>query len=212
MLLAFKTEIYDPLQPVWAFRNASRNNKQLAIVNGLNGKIWMETVENIGNIFESMNLPLKWIQTVPAQGQWGKAPTIYLSDDLNTVIDLDIDYAMVAAAEKWNEKEREKPEEKQEILYDWKSFEKPLMDGRLDAFFPDGITLPPLRNVKLNEIRRLHPKWMPAHHSGYINAKIAERMEGEEKQGMGVLKYFLAGCFLMLITFIVMYGITTVWK
>lgn len=212
MLLAFKTEVFDPMQPVWGFRAASRGNKPLAIVNGMSGKIWMETVENIGNIYESMNLPLKWILTVPTQGQFGKANTIYLCDDLNTTINLDIDYALVAAAEAWNANEALKPEEEQEILYDWNSFEKPLMDGRLDAFLPDGIKLPPLRVVNLDDIRRLHPKWMPAHHSGYINAKIAERTEGEEKQGMGILKFFLAGCFMMLITFIIIYGITTVWK
>jgi hypothetical protein len=199
MLLAFKTEVYDRMQPVWGFRAASSGNKPLAIVNGMSGKIWMETVENIGNIFESMNLPLKWILTVPSQGQFGKANTIYLCDDLNTTINLDIDYALVAAAEAWNEIEALKPEAEQEILYDWNTFEKPLMDGRLDALFPDGIKLPPIRVINFNDIRRLHPKWMPAHHSGYINAKIAERTEGEEKDGKTFLKFVVIGGIFLII-------------
>jgi hypothetical protein len=206
--ILFKTEVYDLMQPVWGFRDAAKGNRPVAIINGMNGKIWMESLEYVAAIFKSMVLPLKWIITAPVTGQLGKVNTIYVSDDWNIVHNLDIDYAIVEIVHKWNEKHQKVQVETEEGIYevesihDWATFQEHLMNGDLAAMLPTGVTLPPLRVVDLHEIRRYLPKWTASHHSGYIESEVADRREGEEKAGQELLKYFIVGCFLVLLVIV----------
>jgi hypothetical protein len=120
------------------------------------------------------------------QGQFGTSNTVYLSDDWNIVHNLDIDYAIVEIAHKWNEThskvylETEDGSIEVEAIHDWETFEQHLMNGDLDRMFPDGIKLPPFRIVDTHEIRRYLPKWTAAHHAGYINQEVAKR-ENKDK-------------------------------
>lgn len=208
-LLIFYKEVYEPMQPVWGFRTAAKKSdakSTQAIIRTMNGKIWLEPLDFIANVFESLNLPLRWIITVPVSGQMGKVNTIDVSDDWNVVHNLDIDYAIVEAAHRWTEKYPNDP------LYDWNSFQTKLMDGSLDAMFPQGIKLPPFRVVDMHEIRRYRPKWHAAHHSGFINAKVEERKGDEEKKGQTLIKYFAIGAVLIIIASAIGYVMLTGMK
>ena len=90
--LAFKTEVYDMMQPVWGFRASAASGRPQMIIQGMNGKMWMESVDHVANIFRSLSLPLMWIITVPIAGQMGKVNTAIVSDDWNIVHNQDIDY------------------------------------------------------------------------------------------------------------------------
>jgi hypothetical protein len=176
--IAFWTEVYVPMKPVWGYRAANKNNIPVSIVTGMNHKIWFETTEYIAGIFKSLELPLMWILTsTTAAGQMGKVNTTFVGDDWNIIHDQDIDYAIVYAAREWN---KDKNQESPEYIKDWGTFEQHLMNGDLDRLFPEGITLPPFRIVDTHEIRRYLPKWTAAHHAGYINQEVAKR-ENKDK-------------------------------
>lgn len=224
-IIAFKTEVFDPMQPVWGFRAAARKkgaDANLAIVVGMNGKLWMETIEHISNIFSSMALPLKWIITVPVVGQFGRVNTSFVCDDWNIVHNLDNDYAIVEAINKWNSKVEltniliKKADgtdtEELDLIYDWTTFEKHLMDGSLDDMFPEGIQLPPLRVVNFHEVRRYLPKWNAAHHAGYINQEVAKRLEKEDKEGKTLLTFALIAGAIMVVCAALCYAILTLVK
>lgn len=216
--ILFYTEVYQPMQPVWGFRKAAKARENSpeatqAIVRTMNGKIWLEPLEFVANVFKSMNLPLKWIITVPVSGQMGKVNTIDVSDDWNVVNNLDIDYAIVEVAHKWNEFVKAnqihvfvldaegKPVETEDLdyVYDWQSFNKKLMDGTFDKKFLNGIVLPPFRIVDMHEIRRYRPKWHAAHHSGYLNAELDDRREEDPKKEQRLIILFVAGCVAIMV-------------
>ena len=198
-IVAFKTEVYDVMKPVWGFRNAAASGKPQMIVQGMNGKMWLESVDHIANIFKSLSLPLMWIITVPVSGQMGKVNTSIVSDDWNIVHNLDIDYAIVEIAHRWNTNELLKPEEERHLVYDWDSFSIHLMNGDFKAMFPEGVTLPPFRIVDLHEIKNYVPKWDAAHHAGYINQEVAKRRADDDKKGTELIRYaIVAGAVLVL--------------
>jgi hypothetical protein len=198
-IVYFKTEVYDMLQPVWGFRDSAASGKPQMIVQGMNGKMWLESVDHVANIFRSMALPLMWIITVPISGQMGKVNTAIVSDDWNVVHNLDIDYAIVDIVHKWHEKQEELPEEERQYVHDWASFQKHLMNGDFAEMVPDGVVLPPFRVVNLNEIKTYLPKWDAAHHAGYINREVEARMKNPEEKGAELLKYAITAAGIMLI-------------
>ena len=234
ILIAVKTEIVDPMQPVWGFRNAVRNNKSQMLVQGMNGKMWLETVDHVANIFKSMKLPLMWIVTIPVVGQMGKVNTSIVSDDWNIVHNIDIDYAIVEIVHRWNNEQKNMisamvkddgegniieytEDEKLEfartrMIYNWDSFNTHLMNGDLNRFVPEGMVLPPLRVVNLNEIKIYLPKWDAAHHAGYINQAVAERTKEEDKQGNTMVKYAIVSGAILLVCAVFAYLIITTAK
>lgn len=220
MGVAFWTEVYTPMQPVWGFRATAKAKvgstaSTLAIVRTMNGKIWMEGLEYIASVFSSLTLPLKWILTVPVNGQMGSVNIVDVCDDWNIVHNLDIDYAIVEIIHRWNEHAKnesiyvkipdpanpEKLVNSNELdqIYDYKSFEVKLMDGTLDKFVPDGVKLPPFRFVDLNTVRRYLPKWQAAHHSGYINQKVDERKEEDPEKNRKLMYIFAGGCIAIFV-------------
>jgi hypothetical protein len=213
--LIFWTEVFVPLKPVWGFRSASKNNVPMTIVTGMNHKIWFEATEYIAGIFKSLNLPLMWILTsTTAAGQMGKVNTTFVGDDWNIVHDQDIDYAIVYAIDKWNEKHPAPtdPNIETEFIYDWASFEKHLMNGELDKLFPEGIKLPPFRVVDTHEIRRYLPKWTAAHHAGYINQEVAKRETKDKDEGKRLLMFSIGAGVLVIALCAIGYMIITTAK
>jgi hypothetical protein len=188
LLVAFWTEVYTVMKPVWGFRSAAKNHTPMAIITGMNHNIWMESTEYVAGIFKSLELPLMWILTSKtAAGQMGgKVNTIFLGDDWNIVHDQDIDYAIAYAAQEWN---KEHPDQ---FIKDWGTFEQHLMNGDLDRMFPEGIRLPPFRVVDTTEIQRYLPKWAASHHAGYINQEVAKRENKNPEQNQKAM-YFLMG-------------------
>jgi len=199
MLALFKLEVYDRLEPVWGYRMASIHNIPQAIVRGMSGKIRLLPVTEVAGIFSAMGLPLKWIQTVPSQGQLGKVNTIEVADDWNIVHNTDIDYAIVEAVHKWNEEWKKTHADNDDgYIYDFDSFDVHLMNGDLDTMFPRGVKLPPFRNVDLHEIRRYLPKWTASHHSGYITAELDKRKKEDDGKGSDLFKWaLLAGAAIL---------------
>lgn len=199
-VVAFKTEVYDAMAPVWGFRESATTGKPQMIVQGMNGKMWLETVDHVANIFRSLTLPLMWIITVPIAGQMGKVNTAIVSDDWNIVHNLDIDYAIVEIAHRWNAREDLIEDETQRAyIHDWDSFSKHLMNGDFKEIIPEGVVLPPFRVVDLHEIKNYVPKWDAAHHAGYINQEVNNRRKEEEKKGTELIKYaIVAGAILLL--------------
>lgn len=196
MGVAFYTEVYVRLKPVWKFRTADRENTPISIITGMNHKIWMETTEYVAGIFRSLELPLMWILTsTTAAGQMGKVNTTFVGDDWNIVHDQEIDYAIVYAVRKWNEG---KNTEDVEFITDWETFELHLMNSDLDRMFPEGIKIPPLRIVNTHEIKRYLPKWAASHHAGYINQEVVKR-ETKDKEDSKKQLYFLAGGGLLML-------------
>lgn len=195
----FKTEVYDMLQPVWGFRDSAASGKPQMIVQGMNGKMWLESVDHVANIFRSLNLPLMWIITVPIAGQMGKVNTAIVSDDWNIVHNLDIDYAIVEIVHRWNSREETKPEGERKLIHDYTSFDMHLMNGDLAELIPEGIVLPPFRVVNLNEIKTYLPKWDAAHHAGYINQEVQSRMKNDENKGEQLIKMAIIAAGILLI-------------
>ena len=222
--IAVYTEIYTPLKSVWGVRGAMRGGTPLSIIFGMNGKIWLEELQHIAGIFSSMALPLKWIITAPVSGQLDKANTIVVSDDWNIVHNLDIDYAIVAMANAWNEKatregirvqywDTEKKAlvdgEDLDLIYDWDTFNSHLMDGSMDKLYPDGVKLPPFRIVNMHEIRKYLPVWDASHHAGYINQEVAEREEKDDKEGKEWIKFAIVAGAIILLSAVMAYVILT---
>lgn len=205
-LMLFKIEVYDRMQPVWGFRDASASGKPQAIIRGMNGKIWLESVEYVANVFSAMSLPLKWIITAPVSGQMGKVNTIEVSDDWNIVHNVDIDYAIVAAVHEWN---KDHPLGDDDHIFDSHTFMKHLMNGGLDKKFPDGVVLPPFRIVDMNEVRRYLPKWSASHHSGFINAKVEERLGDKLKEVPDMMKYALIAAGAVILAGVLAYVMIT---
>lgn len=198
-IVLFKTEVYDLMQPVWGFRGAAASGKPQMIIQGMNGKIWLESVEHVANIFRSISLPLMWIITVPIAGQMGKVNTAIASDDWNIVHNLDIDYAIIAIATAWNTVEEAKPESERRYVHDWDTFSKYLVSGDFKTIMPDGVILPPFRVVDLNEIKTYLPKWNAAHHAGYINQEVNNRIKKDDKAGSELIKFgLIAGAILLI--------------
>jgi hypothetical protein len=205
--------IYEPLKPVWGFRTASMNNKPQSIIHGMNGQIWLEATDYVAGLFRSMNLPLMWIITAPVSGQMGKVSTLEMSDDWNIVHNIDIDYAIVEIVHRWNENQKSlNPDTKPEdlvsqglIIYDWKTLEKRLLNGDLDAFVPHGVKLPPFRIVDLHEVRRYLPKWTAAHFAGYINQEVAKRQTKDENSGKTMMTYALIAGGIIIISAVFAY-------
>jgi hypothetical protein len=204
-LIVFKTEVYDQMQPVWGFRNASASGKPQMIITGMNGKMWLESVDHVANIFRSLTLPLMWIITVPVAGQMGKVNTAIVSDDWNIVHNQDIDYAIVEIAHAWNEKQNAKPESEREFVHDWDSFSKHLMNGDFKTMMPEGVILPPFRVVDFHELKNYLPKWDAAHHAGYINQEVNNRRKDETKEGTEILKFAVIGGAVLMICAIFAY-------
>lgn len=226
--IAFKTEFLDVMAPVMGFRDSARSNKPQMIVQGMNGKMWLESVDHVANIFRSMTLPLMWIITVPVAGQMGKVNTSIVSDDWNIVHNIDIDYAIVEIAHRWNDiqeqimktlvhentglpyDEEEKMVYAQDnLIYNWDTFDKHLMNGDLFALVPEGVTLPPFRVVDLHEVKNYLPKWDAAHHAGYINQEVANRKGDEEKKGETLVKYAIVAGAILLICAVFSYLLIT---
>lgn len=204
-LAIFKLEVFDRMAEVWGYRDACLNKTPLAIIIGMSGKIWMKSVESIAGIFTAMGLPLKWIQTAPTQGQLGVCNTIIVSDDFNIVHNVDIDYAIVHAVHQWNEKN---PEGTDGFIYDYETFEEHLMNGDLDAMFPEGVVLPPFRRVNLHEIRKYLPVWTASAHSGYIQAELDKNKPDKDEEGSKrIMLYLLAGGVGIVICSIIAYMI-----
>ena len=198
-LILFKTEVYDQMQPVWGFRHAAASGKPQMIVQGMNGKMWLESVDHVANIFRSLTLPLMWIITVPVSGQMGKVNTSIVSDDWNIVHNIDIDYAIVEIAHAWNVREDDKPELEREYIHNWDTFSKHLMNGDFKSMMPEGVILPPFRVVDLHELKNYLPKWDAAHHAGYINQEVNNRRKDETKEGVEIVKYaVIAGAILLI--------------
>jgi len=198
-LILFKTEVYDQMQPVWGFRHAAASGKPQMIVQGMNGKMWLESVDHVANIFRSLTLPLMWIITVPVSGQMGKVNTSIVSDDWNIVHNIDIDYAIVEIAHAWNIREDDKPESDREYIHNWDTFSKHLMNGDFKSMMPEGVILPPFRVVDLHELKNYLPKWDAAHHAGYINQEVNNRRKDETKEGVEIVKYaVIAGAILLI--------------
>ena len=198
-LILFKTEVYDQMQPVWGFRHAAASGKPQMIVQGMNGKMWLESVDHVANIFRSLTLPLMWIITVPVSGQMGKVNTSIVSDDWNIVHNIDIDYAIVEVAHAWNIREDDKPESDREYIHNWDTFSKHLMNGDFKSMMPEGVILPPFRVVDLHELKNYLPKWDAAHHAGYINQEVNNRRKDETKEGVEIVKYaVIAGAILLI--------------
>jgi len=204
-IVAFKTEVYDIMQPVWGFRNAAASGKPQMIVVGMNGKMWMESVDHVANIFRSISLPLMWIITVPIAGQMGKVNTAIVSDDWNIVHNLDIDYAIVEIAHKWNSIEETKPEEQRQYVYNWDTFNHHLMIGDFNKMMPNGVTLPPFRVVDFHELKNYLPVWDAAHHAGYINQEVNNRRKDDEKSGTELMKWAIIAAGVMLISAVFTY-------
>jgi hypothetical protein len=198
-IIAFKTEVYDIMQPVWGFRNAAASGKPQMIIQGMNGKMWLESVDHVANIFRSMSLPLMWIITVPISGQMGKVNTAIVSDDWNIVHNVDIDYAIVEIVHTWNELEELKPEEEREYVHDWNTFNYHLLKGDFAQLFPKGVTLPPFRVVDLHELKNYLPVWDAAHHAGYINQEVNNRRKDDEKKGSELIKYAVVAGSIVLV-------------
>lgn len=216
MAMAFKLEVYDRLEPVWGHREASFRNIPEAIVHGMSGKIWIMPVDSVAGIFSAMGLPLRWIQTVPTQGQLGKVNVIELEDSWNIVHNVKIDLAIVEAAHAWNAEMKKRGFKEGDVddngisrfIYNWDTFEAHLMNGDLETFFPKGITLPPLLNVDFHEIRRYLPKWTASHHSGYINAELEKRKpEEDQKKGYTIVAYAVAAGTIMIVCAAIAYVI-----
>lgn len=195
----YKTEVYDMLQPVWGFRDSASSGKPQMIVQGMNGKMWLESVDHVANIFRSMALPLMWIITVPIAGQMGKVNTAIVSDDWNIVHNLDIDYAIIEIVHRWHEEQDKLPEDQRQYVHDWSTFEFHLMNGDFASVVPEGVVLPPFRVVNLNEIKTYLPKWDAAHHAGYINQEVQARMVNADEKGSELLKYAITAAGIMLI-------------
>ena len=208
-LVAFKTEVYDIMKPVWGFRDAASSGKPQMIIQGMNGKMWLESVDHVANIFRSMALPLMWIITIPIAGQMGKVNTAIVSDDWNIVHNIDIDYAIVEIAHRWNALEEQRPEEERQYVHSWDTFSFHLMNGDFAQLVPDGVTLPPFRTVNLNEIKAYLPKWDAAHHAGYINQEVNNRRKDDEKKGTELIKYAIVAGAIMLICCVLGYIIIT---
>jgi len=199
VLVYVKTEIYDMMAPVWGFRDSAASGKPQMLVQGMNGKMWLESVDHVANIFRSMALPLMWIVTVPVAGQMGKVNTSIVSDDWNIVHNLDIDYAIVEIVHRWHEEQDALPEAEREYIYDWATFSKHLMNGDFARLVPEGVTLPPFRVVNLHEIRQYLPKWDAAHHAGYVNQEVLNRMDTDEKKGSQLLQTAVVAAGILLI-------------
>jgi hypothetical protein len=205
--IAFWQYVYEPMKPVWGFRTAALGNKPQSIIHGMNGQIWLESTEYIAGLFRSLGLPLMWIITAPVSGQMGKVSTLEMSDDWNIVHNIDIDYAIVEIVHRFNEDAKAKnPDSTYDdlvksglVIHDYKTFEKKLMDGTLDAFIPKGITLPPFRIVDLHEVRRYLPKWTAAHFAGYINQEVAKRMKKDDDAGKDLMKWGIIAAGLILL-------------
>jgi len=212
-VLAVWQYVYEPLKPVWGFRTASIHNKPQSIIHGMNGQIWLEATDYVAGLFRSMNLPLMWIITAPVSGQMGKVSTLEMSDDWNIVHNIDIDYAIVEIVHRWNENQKKlhpemKPDELVQqdlVIFDWKSLEKRLLNGELDAFIPNGVKLPPFRIVDLHEVRRYLPKWTAAHFAGYINQEVAKRQTKDENAGKQMMTYALIAGGIIIISAVFAY-------
>lgn len=210
--LLFYTEVYTRMKEVWGYRDAAASGKPMAIVRGMSGKIWMETVDYVANVFKSINLPLAWIITAPVNGQIGKVNTIDVSDDWNVVHNVDIGYAIQYSAEKWNELVRESnpnaDQEKLDLIVDWDTYNKHLMNGDLKELFPTGVILPPFRIIDFREIQRYCPKWKASHFSGYLNQEVEKRMQKkkeDEESAKKMAMWLAAGGIAFLICAVIGY-------
>ncbi len=195
-ILAGYALIYVPLKPVWGYRASNLFSMPCSIVKGRNGQIWFETTEYVAGIFSAMKLPLKWIITAPVTGSMGKSPVTFMSDDWNIVHELDIDWAIVEIARRWNANIRKNyPDtpldqlvKENKLIHDWSTFEFHLMNGDLHNFIPNGMQLPPLRTISLNDVIKYLPKWTASHFSGFINSEVEKRLK--EKAGPNMQENF----------------------
>jgi len=229
------TEIYQRMEPVWGYRDASQSGKTLAIVRGTSGKMWMEPVENVAGIFQAIGAPLKWILTAPVSGQFGKVNAIDVSDDWNIVHNVDIDYAILIAIRAHNADIESKypleiteeylkvdpldPQEgdqqaetresrrlfnykmqQENLIYDYPTFEKHIMNGDLQHRFPNDIVLPPLRIISFKEIQRYLPKWKASHMAGYLNEMVARRAKPEDVESAKKAAMWLAAGGIIFLT------------
>lgn len=204
--LLFYTEVYTRMKEVWGYRDAAASGKPMAIVRGMSGKIWMETVDYVANVFKSINLPLAWIITAPVNGQIGKVNTIDVSDDWNIVHNVDIGFAIQYSAEKWNElilkNNPDKDPEKMDLIVDWDTYNYHLLNGDMKELFPHGIVLPPFRIIDFREIGRYLPKWKASHFSGYLNQEVEKRMQKkkeDEESAKKMAMWLAAGGLAFLI-------------
>lgn len=207
--IAFKTEVYDIMQPVWGFRAAASSGKPQMLVIGMNGKMWLETVDHVANIFRSLTLPLMWIITIPVVGQMGKVNTSIVSDDWNIIHNVDIDYAIVEIVHNWNAREDTKPEEEREYIHNFDSFNYHLLSGHLTEMYPEGVVLPPVRVVTMKEVKNYLPKWDAAHHAGYINQEVNKRKGDTDNKGMELIKYALVAAAIVGLVFVLGYIMIT---
>lgn len=210
--LLFYTEVYSRMKEVWGYRDAAASGKPMAIVRGMSGKIWMETVDYVANVFKSINLPLAWIITAPVNGQIGKVNTIDVSDDWNVVHNVDIGYAIQYSAEMWNKRVRAENNTNEDgeldLIRDWDSYNKHLMNGNLKELFPDGIVLPPFRIIDFREIQRYLPKWKASHFSGYLTQEVEKRMQKkkeDEESAKKMAMWLAAGGLAFLICAVIGY-------
>jgi hypothetical protein len=214
--LLFYTEVYTRMKEVWGYRDAAASGKPMAIVRGMSGKIWMETVDYVANVFKSINLPLAWIITAPVNGQIGKVNTIDVSDDWNVVHNVDIGFAIQYSAETYNNKViKDNPEadrEKLDLIVDWETYNTHLMKGDLKELFPKGIILPPFRIIDFREIGRYLPKWKASHFSGYLTQEVEKRMQKkkeDEESAKKMAMWLAAGGLAFLICAVLGYMLLT---
>jgi len=211
-VVLFYTEVYSKMREVWGYRDAAASGKSMAIVRGMSGKIWMETVDYVANVFKSIKLPLAWIITAPVNGQIGKVNTIDVSDDWNIVHNVDIGFAIQYSAEKLNEKILEenpsKDPDELDLINDWDSYSRHLLNGDLQDMFPTGIILPPLRIIDFREIGRYLPKWKASHFSGYLNQEVEKRLQKkkeDEESAKKMAMWLAAGGLAFLICCVIGY-------
>lgn len=199
--------------PCRAYFRAQWNNEDLTLLASKQGKLQFKRAKYITGIFNSIDLPLSWIQRSEEAYRLGKCMTKIVTDTSGICTEPTIYQAIKVVVFEWNERElnREAYLRSQgqnyepDLICEYGDLYKLIKEGKIE----DPVVIPAVFEVPLYQVKHYLAHIGPGDLEGHIAVRVMEEMEKEDPMAMpmwakvllfamlgiallgGVLMYFL---------------------
>ncbi len=152
--------------PVSGYWRASRTNTDLGILCLKSGRMQFHAMDYVAGIFNSVGLPLSWIQRSPDSHRFGAVNAKVFLDTWGIATDPKLQVAVKTTVTEWNE-----THDDDEQITEYSDLYDLIRSGQID----DPILMPAVAEVPLYEIER----YLPHIGAGDLEGHIAERVAEE---------------------------------
>jgi hypothetical protein len=182
--------------PCRAYFRAQWNNEDLMLLATKQGKLQFKRSKYVTGIFNSIDLPLSWIQRSEEAYRLGKCMTKIVTDASGICTEPTIYQAIKVAVFEWNERELNREEYlksqgqdyEPDLICEYYDLYKLIKEGKID----DPVVIPAVFEVPINQVKNYLAHIGPGDLEGHISVRVAEELEKEDPGALPVwAKVFL---------------------